>query len=236
MSFFESISSLPDDFDGTVRLFPLPNLVMFPHVVQPLHIFEMRYREMLEEAVERDKLIAMALVEPGWESGYQGNPPIFPTVCIGKIVNHVRLPDGKYNLLLLGVKRAKIIRELPSQNSFRRGQVKILEDVDPVGEGTGEDSIHQALINAFREFIPKSPMLQEQLEQLLNHEIPLNILTDMVSHTLSLDIQFKMRLLKENHVVKRATMLMEYFNSQRSDQHNSIDRSSLSFPPPFSEN
>ena len=59
------VEQLPHDFSGTVRLFPLPNLVMFPHVVQPLHIFEPRYREMLEDALEHDRLLAMALLQPG---------------------------------------------------------------------------------------------------------------------------------------------------------------------------
>ena len=62
---------LPTDFDGIVRLFPLPNLVMFPHVIQALHIFEPRYCEMLSEALESDHLITMAVLEPGWESHYE---------------------------------------------------------------------------------------------------------------------------------------------------------------------
>ena len=53
-------------FSGVARLFPLPNLVLYPHVMQPLHIFEERYREMLEDAIADDGLIAMALLEPGW--------------------------------------------------------------------------------------------------------------------------------------------------------------------------
>ncbi|MCC7084863.1 MAG: LON peptidase substrate-binding domain-containing protein, partial [Pirellulales bacterium] len=57
----------PETFAGTARLFPLPNLVMFPHVLQPLHIYEPRYRAMLEEALDDDKLIAMAMFAPGWE-------------------------------------------------------------------------------------------------------------------------------------------------------------------------
>src|SRR4029079_17170823 len=64
-----------DTFCGVARLFRLPNLVLYPHVMQPLHIFEERYREMLEDALASDRLIAMALLEPGWETDYDRRPP-----------------------------------------------------------------------------------------------------------------------------------------------------------------
>ena len=70
-----------DDFSGVVRLFPLPNVVLFPHVMQPLQIFEPRYLELLDDALADDGLLAMALLEPGWESDYDGRPPIASTVC-----------------------------------------------------------------------------------------------------------------------------------------------------------
>ena len=97
-------------FCGVARLFPLPNLVLYPHVMQPLHIFEDRYREMVEDALAGDQLIAMALLEPGWESEYDSRPPVAPLACLGKIVAHHRLDDGRYNLLLLGVERVRIVR------------------------------------------------------------------------------------------------------------------------------
>src|SRR6478735_3832682 len=115
-------------FSGVVRLFPLPNLVLYPHVMQPLHIFEERYREMLEDALASDRLIAMALLEPGWEDEYDSRPPIAEYACLGKVVAQNRLSDGRYNLLLLGVGRVKIIRELEPLRSFRRAKVELLED------------------------------------------------------------------------------------------------------------
>ena len=79
-----------DTFSGVARLFPLPNLVLYPHVMQPLHIFEERYREMLEDALAGDKLIAMAVLEPGWETDYESRPPIAKYACLGKVVAHHR--------------------------------------------------------------------------------------------------------------------------------------------------
>src|SRR6476469_8415765 len=92
-------------FGGYARLFPLPNLVFFPHVMQPLHIFEPRYRQMTADALEGDRLIALVLPKPGWESDYMGKPPLHDIACIGRIMADQQLDDGRYNLLLRGLAR-----------------------------------------------------------------------------------------------------------------------------------
>ena len=65
-----------EDFGGTARLFPLPNLVFFPHALQPLHIFEPRYRQMTADALAGDKLIALVLLQSGWENQYEQKPTV----------------------------------------------------------------------------------------------------------------------------------------------------------------
>src|SRR3954470_6986505 len=87
-------------FGGTVRLFPLPNLVLFPHVIQPLHVFEPRYRQLMADALADDRLMALALPRPGEEEDYHKRPPIHRVVCVGQIDQEDKLPDGRYNLLL----------------------------------------------------------------------------------------------------------------------------------------
>src|SRR5256885_9707642 len=95
-------------FTGAARLFPLPNLVLFPQVVQPLHVFEQRYRQMTADALAGDRLIAMALLRPGWEADYDGRPAIHPVACLGRVVADQRLDDGRYNLLLRGLARVRV--------------------------------------------------------------------------------------------------------------------------------
>src|SRR5947209_13650942 len=92
-------------------LFPLPNVVLFPRAVLPLHIFEERYKAMTEKALEGPRRIAMALLKPGWEKNYYARPGIEPVVCVGRILTHEELPDGKYNFLLQGIARARIVKE-----------------------------------------------------------------------------------------------------------------------------
>src|SRR5580700_7348822 len=95
-----------------VPLFPLPNVVLFPRAILPLHIFEERYKAMTADALVGDGRIAMALLQPGWEKSYYERPRIEPVVCVGRILSHEQLPDGKYNFLLQGMLRATIVREV----------------------------------------------------------------------------------------------------------------------------
>jgi uncharacterized protein len=123
MSSFDDLSHSFEDFSGKVRLFPLPNLVLFPHVMQPLHIFEPRYRHLLEDALAGDHLIAMALLAPGWQKDYDGSPPLHPVACLGRITTYHKLDDGTYNLLLLGLRRIRVVRELAGDKKFREAEV-----------------------------------------------------------------------------------------------------------------
>src|SRR5206468_7180852 len=95
-------------------LFPLPNVVLFPRLVLPLHIFEERYKAMTADVIAPggERQIAMALLKPGWQKSYYERPAIEPVVCVGQILSHEKLADGKYNFLLQGQTRAKISREI----------------------------------------------------------------------------------------------------------------------------
>src|SRR5436305_1935997 len=116
-------------FGGTVRLFPLPNLVLFPHVVQPLHIFEPRYRQLTRDALDADRLLAMAFLQPGWKKDYKCQPPLYPGVYVCKIVADQVQPDGRYNLLVRGLARAKISHESEPDKLYRQARVELLPGV-----------------------------------------------------------------------------------------------------------
>ena len=74
---------LPESFDGHVRLFPLPNLVLFPGVIQALNLFEPRYRQLMADVLDDDQLITMALVKPDPVNLTMPVPEICQTVCVG---------------------------------------------------------------------------------------------------------------------------------------------------------
>ena len=94
-----------------IPIFPLPNVVLFPNVFLPLHIFEPRYREMVADALAGDRIIGMVLLRPGWEADYDGRPPVYPIGCAGVITNAERLADGRYNIVLQGLEKFRILDE-----------------------------------------------------------------------------------------------------------------------------
>jgi uncharacterized protein len=110
-------------------IFPLPNVVLFPNVFLPLHIFEPRYREMVADALANDRLIGVVLLRPGWERDYEGRPPVYPIGCSGVITHVERLPDGRYNIVLRGIERVRIVSE-DRERSYRRAAVESLRDRD----------------------------------------------------------------------------------------------------------
>lgn len=122
------LARILEDFSGQARLFPLPSVVVYPDVLVPLKVFEPRYIALVEEALEDDGLVGMALLKPGYEDDYEGTPPIHPMLCLGRIVQHKRLPNGHVDFWLYGLERARVLEELPSA-PFRRARVELVPDL-----------------------------------------------------------------------------------------------------------
>jgi len=116
-----------------IPIFPLPNVVLFPNVFLPLHIFEARYREMIGEALRGDRIIGMVLLRPGWESNYDGRPPVYPIGCAGVITNAERLAEGRFNIVLQGLEKFRILDE-DDRRAFR------IARVDGLPENNGTDT------------------------------------------------------------------------------------------------
>jgi Lon protease-like protein len=95
----------------TIPIFPLPNVVLFPSVFLPLHIFEPRYRQMVEDALNGDRIIGMVLLRAGWEGNYEGRPAVYPLGCAGVVTHAERLPDGRFNIVLRGMEKFRITHE-----------------------------------------------------------------------------------------------------------------------------
>jgi uncharacterized protein len=231
----EDLSFTSDQFCGTARLFPLPNLVMFPHVIQPLHIFEQRYRDMLEEALENDRLIAMSVLRAGWESDYDGRPPVHSTACLCRVATHYRTEQGTYNALLLGLRRIKIVRELPALKRFREAKAMIVEDEYPEENAKRRQQLQRRLVGTFRKVLPKLPPDQEPIEHLLAKEVPLGMLTDVISYMLDLDQKIKEDLLRQPLPDLRALLLLECLRAAAKKSATKPPVSRV-FPPEFSLN
>jgi len=119
---------LPIDWLNELVVFPLPRVVFFPGTPLPLHIFEPRYRTMLRDCLASGRhAMAITLLKPGYETDYEGRPPIHELCTIGRIEKHEELPDGRFNVLLRGLCRVKL-DELPAGDyPYRRARADIID-------------------------------------------------------------------------------------------------------------
>jgi ATP-dependent Lon protease len=223
------------DFAGQVRLFPLPNLVLFPHVIQPLHVFEPRYRALVDEALATDKLITMALLRSGWERDYEGRPPVASTACLGKVITFHRLDDGRYNLLLVGLRRIELLEELPACKAFREALARIKSDRYSEEGKSRRSNLRDLLLTRFQEALPQWAEVVEPLKN-LGSGLTLGMLTDLVAYSINLDIRLKVKLLAETDVDRRALVLIERLADVKEDVPTEASPAAKRFPPDFSLN
>lgn len=216
------------DFAGVARLFPLPNLVLFPHVVQGLHVFETRYRQMTADALAGDQLIAMALLHPDDEDEPADPPAIEPVVCVGRIVWHEEMPDGKYNLRLRGLSRARILNELDSDRLYRTARIELIRDTAPPDLAL-LSRLRRELAAAVLPRFGDEAASRQQLEELFDGDMPLGQVCDVLSYALPLPLDVKQSLLAEAHADRRAAAIVDALRV-------SAARADRPFPPPFSDN
>ena len=223
---------LPAGFSGRVRLFPLPNLVLFPHAAQPLHIFEPRYLSLVDEALSTDRLITMALLQAGWKKDYESAPPIDETVCIGRILTYARQHDGRLNLFLAGVQRARVVRELNADSLYRQAEVQLLEDFYPKSGSSIRSNMKRRLLQTSRNFLAAHSGAISQFDKVADSDIQLGALTDILAFSLNLGLLHKQELLAEVNVDRRAEMLLTLV----SETLSTSDVRVAGYPPDFSLN
>ena len=119
----------PAKRDIIIPLFPLPTTVFYPNTFLPLHIFEPRYRSMVADALEGGGKIGMILLKTGWEQDYHGTPEVMTIGCVGEIERHSKLPEGKYNILLSGLHRFRILQEIEGK-LYRQAKIELLDEIN----------------------------------------------------------------------------------------------------------
>ena len=199
-------------------LFPLPNLVFFPHTRLPLRIFEPRYRKMVEDALAGDHRFGIVLLRPGWESEYYGAPAVYSTGTLAVIEQAVPLEDGRFNIVVRGDTRFRIVDEV-SRDPYRTARVVTAPELD-------RDALRA---HAQREWLAD---LSRQYLKYLPDETPvpeidtvnLDALANALIMSLNLDVEEKQRLLETSDVTARAEQV-------GSELANRIE--SLRFLSPF---
>lgn len=188
--------------DGTggvgmaVPLFPLPNVFLFPGVLMPLHIFEPRYRAMVEDSLDGPGRIVMGAVLEDHHDRLDGAPPVYPIAGLGEIANHERLPDGRFVIMLVGLARVRI-RELESRRPYRLVEAVPLEELPPAPDECR--NLRARLERA---------VLARTSERRIPGDIPLGHLTDLLLMRLQLPQHCMQELFATASVARRAELAL----------------------------
>ena len=149
MQMLEALRALP--------LFPLPRTVLFPKMVLPLHVFEPRYRQLVEDCREGHGMMGIPLLKPGYEKDYEGKPEIFPIFGFGVITQCERIDDGRYQIMLQGLGRVRLVEEIASDRLYRMASVEVLPDED----WQAKDKILPRMQRVRENFLPLLPMYRD---------------------------------------------------------------------------
>ena len=200
-----------------IPVFPLPDVVLFPGVFLPLHIFEPRYREMVKDSLAGDRLIGISLLRPGWDHDADGRPSIYPVGCVGLISHVEELSDGRYNIVLRGVEKFRVVREEAPARAYRRAAV---------------DYVDERMTAADREAVRRQ---RHQLERLLSavgdapeHPFPSTLSDEEVINALAqyLDLEpiERQALLEQEGVARRCGALIELLEMKEMSGSHPPDR------------
>jgi Lon protease-like protein len=195
-----------------LSIFPLPAATLLPGALLPLHVFEQRYRELVRDALAGTKTLAVARLRPGFESDYEGRPPVFDVCGAGRIIEHAEHRDGRYDILLVGLARVRIVSELPPAQRYRVVRGEIMRDL-PL-----DAAIASALESTIRTLWAKlGPELPEALRDL--GEVTRGVedaaaFADRLGAVLAGDAELGQTLLSEADPAERLRLIAERLQAQ----------------------
>ncbi|MCP3916518.1 MAG: LON peptidase substrate-binding domain-containing protein [bacterium] len=187
----------PSEPSVVLPMFPLPGVFLFPQQIMPLHIFEPRYRQMIEDSLDGPGRIVMATVREG-QTPELDRPEVLPVAGLGEIVRHVKMPDGRFHILLFGVQRV-YLDEVPSEREYRRAACEPVEEI--AVPGAQEDEL--------RELLEKAVLARSSDILNLPDDASTGFLADLLSQRLGLSQSELEPIFSEYHLARRARMALE---------------------------
>jgi hypothetical protein len=200
---------VPAPLPQPLPLFPLPDVVLFPHAALPLHIFEPRYRQMIIDAWESHRTIGMALLRPGWEADYYGRPPVFAVGGAGVIERCEPLADGRFNILLRGTARYRIVEE-------QGGRPYRVATVAALAEAPADE---RALVQARKELLAAIGRATDgPTAMVLQSDLPHELFATALCQAFDLEPLEKQALLECDGALCRYQRLLEILEFRRLEQ------------------
>ncbi|MEM1210053.1 MAG: LON peptidase substrate-binding domain-containing protein [Planctomycetota bacterium] len=200
------------DLDQPVGLFPLASCPLLPAATIPLHVFEPRYRQLTQHAIEHERPIAMAMFDgDAYEKDYHGNPPIRPVVCVGRVLRHQQLPDGRYHILLQGTQRARIAEEILDVTTlYRQADLVALDDDTPleIDLGPTRDKLDRLLADPALDQLASFKPLREHLAD----DLPTPVVIDLATLCTAASDDQRYQVLAEPDPRQRADWLAHHLD------------------------
>ena len=186
---------------GRLPMFPLPGVVLLPHALLPLHIFEDRYRAMTRDVLKGSRFLAVSLIAPG-ESEAAERPAVQRIAGVGEVMMAHELPDGRFNLVLRGRARIRIDEELATERPYREISATELPDLPVLDADELRDAEQslRALVGQLADAIPEGG---EILRQVVAEQDTAAELVDVLTAQLVYDPATRQRLLETREVMRR---------------------------------
>ncbi len=188
-------------FSGFAPVFPLPGVVFFPRTVLPLHIFEDRYRSMIRDAMQGEKLVAISLLRPGWEENYDDSPAFHNLGTLGRIEDLEPLPDGRYNLRLVGLQRVTF-GEVLKDDPYRLVRISPLTET-PTNENDPDVQSGKLDVLASHGCLVRELSPDEGSCMVLDERIPFETAVNGACANLPVEASVRQSLLEENDLFER---------------------------------
>jgi uncharacterized protein len=205
-------SAIQVNFSNPMPLFPLDSVVLLPQQVIPLHVFEPRYRQMIGRILDGTGQFALATFEGDrWKQEYHGRPPLRSAVCVAQIARHEVMPDGRFNLIVQGVCRARIVAEAEPQEGRLFREAKLA----PVGlEVTPDEDELGEIRELLEELLEEGPLTQmvaarPVLQFIRDEKVPVPAMLELVSFSLLSRPDLMYRLLAEGDLGTRARLILD---------------------------
>lgn len=201
----DSSSPIPPEALLELPLFPLPGAVLLPRTLMSLHVFEPRYRKMLQDCIDGHRVMAIAMLdERGLPDDY-GRPPIHPVVGVGLLRRSAKLPDGRYNIVVEGILRASIREELAPDRPYRRARASVLEDVMPTSARELDFAV-ASVRGLCARIVAQMATSDAEIMQQLNEVTHPGNLADLIAAAAIQDHIDRQKILSEVDVLKRLNL------------------------------
>lgn len=195
-----------------IPIFPLPNIVFFPKILLPLHVFEPRYRKMVADALGGEQKIGLVLLQEGWEEDYSGTSAMFPVGCLGKMEAHERLAHGRFNILLRGLARFEVV-DFVQQFPYRIARVRLLRD-DPLRMRPAQQLRERnRFLERFEQYLSEVMGVKVEKE-MLDRTGTLEAVINQVAATLDIPVSEKQELLQITAVADRFVKLRDIIDER----------------------